>query len=409
MKESELLLREIQEALFSESTVAKIWGVASSTLDSSSPPTKTPEYSDGRYHFRDIDHWTAGFFSGSVAALIERQTKYPSKFPSAKIHPLKLEFASKWWAEGLVAQAPRTDTHDLGFIIEPTFRREFEQSKSEKALNCLRTAAKSLASRFDERVGVIRSWDTTENKRHAFEDKNKDFLVIIDNMCNLNMLYYVASITGDLSLSTIATTHADNTLKNHFREAEWSSYHVVNYDVHTGLPRAKFTHQGYSDESTWARGQAWAILGFAETYLWTKQSKFLQAAISIAEVFSSKLPADGVPPWDFDAPDKDRKDASAAMISALGFIKIFEATKNEQFLTNGLKLVRDTISLSLTNQSKIDSHGDVTFGEYDTILKDSTINNNPDTYERLVDHGLVYADYYFLTIGNKLLELGLYI
>lgn len=401
------LLASVAPHLYSESTIAKIWGVAEPQLAKASAPHSMPEYSYGRYHFRDIDHWTAGFFPGSVAVLLERREKYPGRFP-AEIHPVKMEYAARWWAEALVSQSTRTDTHDLSFIIQPAFEREYKRSSSEKALSCLKNAAYALASRFDERVGVIRSWDTAVNKRYSFKDKNKDFIVIIDNMCNLDMLYYVASVTGDVRLSTIATTHAWNTLKNHFRLPEWSTYHVVNYDLENGAAKAKFTNQGYADETTWARGQAWAVLGFAETYGWTKQKKFLDAASGAADYFLSRLGDDGVPAWDFDAPDPETKDTSAAMITVLGLVKLYEHTREEAYLEKGLKLLKSTIDHSYSGDSKFREDGSVELGTSDTILQNATINNNPDTYERLVDHGLVYGDYYFLCIGNKLLELGLY-
>lgn len=400
-------LQQIENKLYGDSTIAKIWGVAVEYLDQSKPPKKTPEYSFGRYQFRDIDHWTAGFFPGSLYCLLERCNNYPSRFPTDKVDRTKLEYAARWWAEGLFEQAPRRDTHDLGFIIQPAFQREYEYSKSSRSFDCLVTAAEALASRFDETVGFIRSWDSAVNKRYNITNKNTDFIVIIDNMCNLDMLYYVASKTGDLRLSTIATTHAEVTLKNHFRDPEWSSFHVVNYDLKDGSVKAKITNQGYADETTWSRGQSWAILGFIETYSWTKQRKFLEASVGLAKYFVSKLPDDGVPAWDFGAPDKDIKDTSAAMICALGLIKIYEATNDSEYLISGLKLVSNTISFAYTNESSFRKDGTVDLGDRDTILANATINNNPDTYERLVNHGLVYADYYFLAIGNKLLQLGL--
>lgn len=405
--EAKSLLERIETNLYGDSTIAKIWGVAVEYLDHPNPPTKTPEYSFGRYEFREIDHWTAGFFPGSLYCLLERCNNFSSHFPTDKVNQIKLEYAARWWAEGLFKQAPRTDTHDLGFIIQPAFQREYEYSKSSRSLDCLVTAAEALATRFDETVGCIRSWDTAVNKRYNFTDKNADFIVIIDNMCNLDMLYYVASKTGDLRLSTIATKHAEVTLKNHFRNSEWSSFHVVNYNLNDGSVKAKFTNQGYADDTTWSRGQSWAILGFVETYMWTKQKTFLDASIGLAKYFLSKLPADGVPPWDFGAPDKEVKDTSAAMICALGLIKIYEATNDSEYLTSGLRLVNNTINFAYTNESSFRKDGTVDIGARDTILAEATINNNPDTYERLVSHGLVYADYYFLTIGNKLLQLGL--
>lgn len=408
MEQINKYLENIEPQLFSESSVAKIWGVASSKLSDLHPPSEYPEYSYGRYTLREVDYWTSGFFPGSIAAILERCEKYPTKFPVDKLDAIKLEYAAKWWAEGLVGQAPRTDTHDLGFMIYPAFLREYERSKSPKALECLKTAASALASRFDPSVGVIRSWDTAVNKRYSFTDINSDYLVIIDNMCNLNMLYFVASVTGDLELSTIATTHAETTLEHHFRHPTWSTYHCVDYDLATRKPKAKFTNQGYADESTWSRGQAWAILGYAETYSWTKKHKFLEVAIKCWEFFESNLSDDGVPSWDFNAPDSHIKDTSAGLATSLGLLIIYENTKDQKFLISALKLVADIISLSYVDGAKFNPDGTVDFGEYDTIIKDATINNNPDATKKFASHGLVYGDYYFIQIGNKLLELGLY-
>lgn len=404
---SKQLIDEVSASLFSENAVAQVWGVAAAQLDGPNPPNKMPEYSFEKYHFRPMDYWTGGFFPGSVYALLERSDKYPKHF-TKKINPVRLEYAARWWLEELKKEAPRTDTHDLGFIIQPAFQREYEHSGSKEALDLLVTAANALATRFDPGVGAIRSWDTTSSKRHTFQDKDRDFLVIIDNMCNLDMLYYVAAKTGDLRLLTIATTHAETTLKNHFRDHERLVYHVVNYDK-DGSVKAKFTHQGYADESTWTRGQAWCILGYAQTYGWTKLQKFLDVSIAAADLFISRLPEDGVPPWDFDAPDAATiKDASAGMIAGLGLLYIYEYTKNEKYANAGLKLVRDTIKGTYSSQdASISQDGSVKLGKRDTILIKSTTNNNPDTYEKLADHGLVYADYYFLAVGNKLLELGL--
>jgi glucose-6-phosphate isomerase len=113
---------------------------------------------------------------------------------------------------------------------------------------------------------------------------------------DLDLLFYVASKTGDARLANIAITHASTTLKHHIRE-DWSTVHVVNFDQHSGKVKDKFTNQGYWDDSTWSRGQAWGVLGFAQVYGWTKRKEFLDASKELARYFLSRLPADGVPHW----------------------------------------------------------------------------------------------------------------
>lgn len=403
-------LDEIKDKLYGDSTVAKIWGVASPALSQQEPPTGFPNYApDGKYVLNDADYWTSGFFPGSVYALLERSKNYPDFFPKSKIHEVKLEYAARWWAESMAARATTTTTHDLGFMIAPAFKREWVLTNSKKSEEILITAANSLASRFDEKVGCIRSWDDLPpiKKDQKPKDINKDFLVIIDNMCNLNLLYLGAYLSRDFRLSTIATKHAETTLKNHFRD-DWSSYHVVQYNKQTGEVDSKYTAQGFADESGWTRGQAWGILGYIETYFWTKDRKFLEASKNIANYYVSKLPEDGVPPWDFDAPDKHIRDVSSAMAAALGMIRIYEVEKDEEILKKGLKLVRDCINLSYNNDAKLNDDGTVEIGAAETILNNSTYIHNPACTVDIYDHGLVYADYYFLVIGNKLLQLGLY-
>lgn len=401
------LLVSLQDPLFGDGTVGKIWGVALPGLQDTHPPTRYPEWSFGRYQTVNVDYWTAGFFPGSLYALVERQFKYPTYFPSAKIDPTKLHFAAQWWSKSLDTQTTRTDNHDLGFMIEPSFKPEYELFGTEQAKTNLITAARSLASRFNDKLGLIRSWDVAINKRYRFDDMDKDFIVIVDNMCNLDLLYLGSSLTGDPRLTVIATSHAEKTLKNHIRHPEWSTYHMMNYDQQTGVPKG-FTNQGYADDSTWARGQSWGVLGYAQTYYWTKKPEFLDASQKLAEYYLSRLPEDGVPPWDFDSPEQDVKDVSSAMVVALGMLINYSTTKDESTLKRALQLVKDCVDHSYANKAVIRDDGTVELGEYDTILKNSTTQNNVDSVKKWKNHGLVYADYYFLLIGNKLLELGLY-
>lgn len=144
--------------------------------------------------------------------------------------------------------------------------------------------------------------------------------------------------------------------------------------------------------------------------MYTKDKKFLETALSITRYYLSKLPEDGVPPWDFVAPEKHIRDVSSGMAAAFGMLKIYECIKDEEILNSALKLVSDCIKLAYNKKATLNDDGTVELGPTDTILSKSTFINNPDVIEewRTFDHGLVYADYYFLMIGNKLLELGLY-
>ena len=209
-------------------------------------------------------------------------------------------------------------------------------------------------------------------------------------------MYYVADLTKDTRLADIATSHAYKTLEAHVR-ANNSTYHVVNFEQTDGSIKGRMTNQGYADESCWSRGQAWGITGFAQCYRWTQEQKFLEASKQLANYFLDRLPADGVPPWDFDAPQPCPRDTSAAMIAAYGMLLLFEAEPdNRKYYDAALWIASGVVKTSLSPEAR-----------FDTILLHATINNYEYAPRRWADHGLVYADYYFILFGNKLLEMGM--
>lgn len=337
---------------------------------------------------------------------MERAEKYPTSFVGGdKVNKIKLRFAANWWSEMIYAQQNRTDTHDLAFIVQPALRREYDLYVTKRAKDAVVNAAYHLAMRYNSDISLIKSWDSAKNHRYSFGG-TEDYLVIIDNMMNLDMLFWATQQTGDLSLATIAINHADTTLKNHFRP-DFSTYHLVNYDPATGEPKAHLTNQGWTDDSTWSRGQAWAISGYANCYQWTKDIKYLKAAIASADYFNSRLSSDGVPAWDFDAPSDDIKDVSAGLIAAKGLMDIFKVTGDKVYLERALFMVNAIIEHCLGSKSTISNDGKVDLGTQDSILIGSTQNNNPDAYKKYHSHGLAYADYYFIEFGNTLLDMGI--
>jgi len=228
-------------------------------------------------------------------------------------------------------------------------------------------------------VGCIKSWDS----------KPSDFLVIIDNMMNLELLFWATRETGDSTYYKIAVTHANTTMKNHFRP-DYSSYHVVNYNPQTGQVQEKRTAQGYADESAWARGQAWGLYGFTVMYRETKQKKYLEQAKHIAGFILNhiNLPKDKVPYWDFDVPSiLAPRDASAAAITASALLELCRYADNQ-------KAIRyfdaaQAILKTLSSPAYLASAG--TNGGF--ILQHS-VGNMPQQSE--VDVPLTYADYYFV-------------
>ncbi|KAL1594600.1 hypothetical protein SLS60_010361 [Paraconiothyrium brasiliense] len=330
----------------------------------------------------------------------------------------------------------------MGFIVQPALQKDYELTGNPESLESVVKAAYALASRYDERAKAIRSWDVAINDRYSITDMEDNFLVIIDSMCNLDLLYWVGHTQQDDRLVQIATQHAD-TIIHEILRPDHSSYHLVNFSPKTGKPQAKMTNQGHKDDSTWSRGQAWSIMGFAQTYTWTKDTKYLYTAIECAKYFLRRCEeGEGkwhhplVPAWDFDAPQEDEKDplrdVSAGVITANGLVIIHQALQalpfeeahklspwGTDFLHVALDIVSQTLDMALDSdfaslESPATVNGDsatntplnIKESGFEAILRHSTANHNEHAHKPYWDHGLVYADYFFLEFGNKLLRAG---
>ncbi|EKJ67855.1 hypothetical protein FPSE_12003 [Fusarium pseudograminearum CS3096] len=446
--------------LFDENITAKILHAAETGLINNNPPLAYPEYvpqtgpETGKYVLREKLFWTCGFFPGSIYSLIERMIKFPQASPGGSNKQQLLQqllTVGRSWSDPLHDYAKRTDTHDMSFMIQPSMRVRWEVLHDFDALQSIITAAQSLYSRYNSNVGAIRSWDVLSQDGVDISSMTDDFLVIIDSMCNLDLLYYAAAQTGQTEMAEAATTHAKALMKALFRpetdesvgRTMYSTFHVVNFDPNNGSVKEKRTGQGYAANSTWARGQAWGILGYSQTYNWTKDTQFLDAAIGLAEYFIFRLlnspdcvevPVSGenrtkgryVPLWDFDAPidtSAPLRDSSAGIIAANGMLVLSQALAgsgshdlSERYRSMAIRIVKDTLDFSLAQEkSKVALKVDGTFevqdlesnGHFEAILKNATANHNAKDYKRYWDHGLVYADYYLIEFGNRLLKMGL--
>ncbi|MCF6359000.1 MAG: glycoside hydrolase family 88 protein [Draconibacterium sp.] len=312
--------------------------------------------------------WTSGFFPGNLWMLYELtgETKWKD-FALDYTLPLKKE----QWNKG---------THDLGFMMFCSFGKAYQFTKNEEYKNILIQSAKSLATRFNPKVGCIRSWDHNSDKW--------DFPVIIDNMMNLELLLWAFNETGEDYLKNIAITHAQTTIKNHFRD-DYSSFHVIDYNPETGEVRKKNTHQGYSDESAWARGQAWGLYGFTMMYRETGMKEFLIQAEKIAGFILSQpgIKEGKVPYWDFNAPNipDEPYDASAGAIITAALYELGDYSEHGETYIKVANKLFETLSSAKFLAPVGDNEG--------FILKHST-GHLPGNSE--IDVPLVYADYYFL-------------
>jgi hypothetical protein len=241
--------------------------------------------------------------------------------------------------------------------------------------------AKSLSSRFKPKAGILQSWNTNDRWQCP---------VIIDNMMNLEMLFEATKISGDSTYYTIAKTHANTTMRNHFRD-DFSSFHVLDYDIDTGKILKRNTAQGYKDESAWARGQAWGLYGYVVMYRETKEVKYLEQANSIANFINNhkNLPEDKIPYWDYDAPvtNKTPRDVSAAAITASALYEL--STYVDGALKTSYVNRASNILKSLSTEPYLAEVGT----NEGFLLKHST-GHLPINSE--IDVPINYADYYFL-------------
>lgn len=269
--------------------------------------------------------------------------------------------------------------HDVGFMLYCSFGNGYRLTGNEKYKQVLLKGAESLSTRYKDHIGVIRSWD--------FNRAVWQYPVIIDNMMNLELLFEATAFSGDSTFYNIAVKHADTTMAHHFRPDN-SCYHVVDYDPETGEVRKRQTAQGYADESSWARGQAWALYGYTTCYRYTKDKKYLDQAQKVYNfIFTNKnLPEDLVPYWDYDAPNipNEPRDASAAACTASALYEL------DGYLPgNHYKETADKIMESLGSpayRAKVGTNGNF-------ILMHS-VGSIPHGQE--IDVPLNYADYYFL-------------
>ena len=322
---------------------------------------------------RNVWDWTSGFFAGSLWYLYNLTGDE------------KWKTLAKKYTEALKQQQYITSHHDIGFIIGCSYLNGMRMGQ-EAYDTIIVQAAKSLSTRFRSGAGVIQSWNTRTGWQ---AQRGWECPVIIDNMMNLEILFEATSLSGDSTFYNMAVSHADMTLKNHFR-MDGSSYHVVDYDMRTGKVRSRCTAQGYSDESAWARGQAWGIYGYTMCYRYTRQLKYLEQAEAAYEFVCThpNLPEDLIPYWDFDDPaiPNAPKDASSAAIVASGLLELVQLEDNKQKAKQYKEAAINMLySLSSDKYQSRDKNP--------SFLLHST-GNLPGGYE--IDASINYADYYYI-------------
>ncbi|MBQ8674974.1 MAG: glycoside hydrolase family 88 protein [Bacteroidaceae bacterium] len=346
------------------------------------------------------EEWCSGFWPG----ILWMDYSYS--------HSAEVLHAAKGYTEVLkpLAYQPIYD-HDLGFIMIGSFGKGLTYSPMLSIYRpILLAAADSLATLYNAKAGTLLSWP-----RHVKDYGGHN--TIMDNMINLDLLFWAAANGGSPLLRQIAITHATTTMRHHFRP-DGSSYHVAVYDTLSGQFLRGQTHQGYADSSMWSRGQSWAIYGYTMVYRWTRDPLFLQFAQRVADIYLLRLRQtsdDMIPLWDMDDPRglQAPKDASAACVVASALIELSTYLDNERRLNSDGQPDTDNShhnngSAHRYRQAAIDMLADLSTPRYQSRDRNSAFllhstGHHPAGSE--IDASIIYADYYYLEALLRLKDL----
>lgn len=333
----------------------------------------TPVQKIGKRRLCNIYNWTSGFFPGSLWYTYELTGDEKLKAQAIKytnlLNPIR----------------HYKDNHDIGFMMNCSYGNALRLSPNDTIQVVLVETADNLCERFDPQIGCIRSW----NFGHW------NYPVIIDNMMNLDLLFNASKLTGSNKYYDVAVKHAKTTMKHHFRP-DFTCYHVVSYN-NDGTVESKGTHQGKHHESSWSRGQAWAVYGYTACYRETQDTDFLKHAIHIANMIMERVKTDdNIPYWDYNAPAlKDTpRDASAAAVTASAFLELStfapDGQKYYKYAENLLKNLsgKEYLAEKSTNQGFILMH---------------SVGSLPHGSE--IDTPINYADYYYLEALKRYLDM----
>ena len=270
-------------------------------------------------------HWCDGFLPGMMWIFRKHFE------PGSTEEKYWLEQATRYTTP-LESRKHDRDVHDLGFIFLSTYLRWFRLTKDPALNDVIIQAGKTLAMRFKDKGGYLRSFVA-------------DNSLFIDIMMNVGIIFYAARETNDRRLRDIALRHCLTTRRVLVR-GDGSTAHEGLFDTETGEFLKQTTHQGFRGDSCWSRGLAWSLYGFATSYEYSRDPRFLETSEMCADYYITHANSDGVPPWDFNASAESRKqvDTSAAAIAASGLLRlsrlIHDPVKGHFYWSTGLRILQ---------------------------------------------------------------------
>lgn len=331
----------------------------------------------GRYESVKPHDWTAGFWPGILWQI----------YSDTRDERLKqLAAACEQNMEEALHQFEELH-HDVGFMWLPTSVIRYKLTGHAASRKSALIAASHLAGRFNLKGSYLRAWNA-----HRPEDLRG--WAIIDCMLNLSLLYWASEETGDPRYNHIARAHADMAAE-HFVREDGSVYHIVCFNPESGERTGQQAGQGYSEQSSWSRGTAWALYGFINAFRHLHNERYLHKAKQVAHFFLASLPEDQVPYWDFRVPvsQETPRDSSAAAIAASGLIELAKAVPAEE------------ADLYMNSAKRILHALDLHYGAWERKeVEEGLLHSASQNVNRKVNVNvpLIYGDYYFVEAIAKL-------
>ncbi|MRT93808.1 glycoside hydrolase family 88 protein [Ancylomarina sp. 16SWW S1-10-2] len=356
-------------------SVVKIKESADALSDTNHFPRYIPQDSTN-WECVDVADWCSGFWPGVLW--------YAYEYSGDELIKKQAELFTAPIKE--IAYTPAQD-HDIGFQVYCSYGNGYRLTGNPEYKKIMLAAADTLATLYNPIVGSINSWPSKREYSHN---------TIIDNMMNLELLFWAAKNGGGQRLKDIAVSHAEVTMKYIVRP-DYTAFHLGSFDAKTGAFIEGKAHQGYADNSMWARGQTWGIYGFAIAYRESGKKDFLKTSMKMADKFLERLPEDGIPYWDFDAPvtANTPKDASAAAVAACGMLELYglveEDSVKQKYYNEAVKLI------------EILSTDKYLTGNSNQAILTHSVGHMPKNSE--IDVPIIYADYYFLEALLKLKKI----
>lgn len=335
------------------------------------------------YWQEDNLEWTTGFWPGEIWLSYER-TGDP-------IFALAGGIMVQSFLDRIVDKI-EVEHHDMGFLYSLACVSAYKLTGDEDARTAAILAADQLASRWNEKGKFLQAWGPFGSPDH-----NR---LIVDCLLNLGLLYWASEETGDPYYAELAHQHIETTLKVIVRD-NGSAYHTYYFDVETGAPDRGVTFQGYKDDSSWARGQAWAVYGTAISYRYTGEEKYKEYFEKTLAYYMNHLPSDLVPYWDLDFGEGSGEplDSSSSSIVACGLLEMADLCEGEE--RKEYRKLASILMKALIDKCAVkdpeESNGLVLNGTY---AKHSPYNGIPE--DRGVDECVSWGDYYYMEALTRL-------